>query len=263
MGKKDDKEKVIGDGVAELGLTAPADTSLPTTQEEPFDDGLGEINQDDLIIPRLKVGQSQSPGDVAGKLFIDVTGDTTDQIELVLLKLNKSRVLFPEKFSKDSEPLCRSQDFVVPEADNDKISPMAETCAKCAYAKWSKDDTGKGKPPRCNEVWNMLVLDFETYIPAWFSLKSTALKPGRKIISMLKLRGTAKKIPAWGFKFTVNVDTRSGDGGTSYIPVFSSLTKLAGEDRDNMNLIHAQLAGESVSSDDAPETDNTQTNEDF
>lgn len=224
--------------------------NLPATQDEPFDDGMGEITQEDLIIPRLKVGQKQSPGDVAGKLFIDVTGDVNDEMKLVLLKIKKSRVLFPQDFSRDAEPLCRSQNFITPETDNEKFEPLAEACADCEYSKWTKSDSQKSKPPRCNEVWNFLVVDIETYMPAWFSLKSTALKPARKIISMLKLRGTAKRIPAWGFSFLVSIDSRPGDSGDSFIPVFSDLNELSKDDRENMNLIHDQLVDEEINTDD-------------
>ena len=221
----------------------------------PFDDGMGEITQDDLIIPRLKVGQSQSLGDVAGKLFIDVSGDVADEMELVLLKIHKSRVLFPEKFSRDSEPLCRSQDFIVPEDLGEGIEPMAASCADCPYGKWTKGATPKkNTPPRCSEVWNFLVLDYESFMPVWFSLKSTALKPARKIVSMLKLRGTARMIPAWGFKFKANVEVRSGDSGESYLPVFSELTELDPEDRKNMDLIHNQLADETAGFDQEGES---------
>jgi len=255
--KKDEvvegKQKVVEEDQGTLPV-ANTSTEMTTQETEPFDDGMGEITQDDLIIPRLKVGQKQSPGDVAGKLFIDVTGDMVDEMQLVLLKLNKSRVLFPEDFSRDSEPLCKSQNFITPET-SDKFTTMADKCSECTYGKWAKSNSGKQKPPRCQETWNFLVLDFESYMPCWFSLKSTALKPARKIISMLKLRGTAKRIPAWGFKFTVNVDARIGDSGDSYLPVFSALQELSTEDRRSMDLIHDQLAGETVE----PDTPNAPT----
>ncbi len=242
----------------EVGLV-PAVREVADVPATQFDDGMGDVTQEDLIIPRLKVGQNQSPGDVAGKLYIDVSGDAVETMEIVLLKMNKSRVLFPEDFSRDSEPLCRRQDFKVPEIINDGCKPMAEKCAECAYGKWTKGSNGKQKPPRCQEVWNFLVLDYETYMPAWFSLKSTALKPARKIISMLKLRGTAKKIPAWGFKFEVEVASRSGDAGDSYVPVFSGLTLLEDDDRESMDLIHDQLAGEQAKFEetDKPITDDS------
>lgn len=222
----------------------------------PFDDGLGEVSQEDLIIPRLKIGQAQSDGDVAGKLFIDITGDVIDEMELVLLKLTKGRVLFPEDFSRDSEPLCKSQNFKTPEESVE--SPMSTECKECPYAKWTKSSTRKNKPPRCNEVWNLLVLDYENYVPCWLSLKSTALKPARKIISMLKLRGTAKRIPCWGFKFTITINIRTGDSGNSYVPAFSALTELGSDDMESMELIHAQLASEQVNFDEEAETPQNQ-----
>jgi hypothetical protein len=245
-------------------LSSVGEPAVPATQtNEPFDDGLGDITQEDLIIPRLKIGQRQSPGDVAGKLFLDISGDTMDTMELVLLRMNKSRVLFPEDFSRDSKPLCRSQDFKCPETNNDGFEPMAESCAECPYGKWTKGSNGSSKPPRCNEVWNFLVLDYETYMPAWFSLKSTAIKPARKIVSMLKLRGTAKLIPSWHFRFSVEVEMRSGAAGDSFVPVFSSLTLLDDEDRENMDIIQKQLAGEQVSFEDTDSPESGESVEDF
>ncbi|MEA1866579.1 MAG: hypothetical protein U9N19_00520, partial [Thermodesulfobacteriota bacterium] len=82
--------------------------------------------------------------------------------------------------------------------------------------------------------------------PMWFSLKSTALKPARKIISALKMRGHAKRIPSWGFSFNVEVETRTGDSGDSYIPTFSGLAELNESDRANMDIIREQLIGEDV-----------------
>lgn len=253
-------EEVI-EGTQVEGLPATTNESLPAVQ--PFDDGLGEVTQEDLIIPRLRVGQKQSDEAVTGKLFIDITGDVSEEMELVLLKMNKGAVLWPKPFSRDSEPLCKSNDFIVPDP---KIKdPMATTCAECAYSKWTKGTGKKSTPPKCKETWNFLVLDYVNYMPAWFSLKSTALKPARKIISMLKLRGTAKKIPCWGFKFQVTVEKRLDDSGDSYLPVFSSLKELEADEREGIDFIHAQLAGEKAGFDEPDGGSDTGVNdeEDF
>jgi len=223
---------------------------LPAVADEPFDDGLGDVTQEDLIIPRLRVGQKQSEGDVEGKLFIDVTGDAVEEMTLVILKMHKSRILFPEDFNLENDPLCKSDDSKVPNNAEDVFTPMSDTCADCEYAKWTKNDAGKSKPPRCNESWDFLVLDYNTFMPCWFSLKSTALKPARKIVSMLKLRGTVKKIPAWGFKFTASVSMITSPAGNSYVPVFSSLDELEADDFEQMTLIHNQLSGEQANFED-------------
>ena len=246
-------------------MTKTANETLPAVKEQTevatappvFDDGLGDVTQADLIIPRLKVGQKQSANDVIGKLFIDITGDAMEEITLVVLKMQKSRVLFPEVFSRENEPLCKSDNNKTPNETEDGFVPMADNCSVCEYAKWGKSDNGKSKPPRCNETWNFLVLEYDTFMPCWFSLKSTALKPARKIVSMLKMRGTAKKIPAWGFKFTASVKEISSAAGNSYIPAFSNLEELDKDDFESMTLIHNQLAGETAGFDE-PEDDTPQ-----
>jgi len=229
----------------EAGL--PADTN--------FDDGLGELDSSDLIIPRLVVAQDNSvdvPDEAKGTLYCDVTGDSHTEMNLAIIKFAKSRILFPEKYKKGNDPLCRSHDFITPADDIDDAMPMSDNCADCDYSKWSKGNT----PPSCNECWNLLVVDLDSYLPAWFTLKSTALKTGRKLISALKMRSSAQKIPVWGFSFSAAVEERVGDSGNSYIPTFSGITVLDGDDRENMNLIRQQLAGEGVQS-AAGEEDNS------
>ena len=212
---------------------------------EAFDDGLGEVTQEDLIIPRLKIGQKQSKAEgVEGKLYVDITGNAIDEMSLVILKMHKNRVLFGE-YDENNKPLCKSDNFITPNI-MDGVTPMSKTCKDCAYAKWTKNTAGKSKPPKCNELWNFLVLDFDTYMPAWFSLKSKALKPARKIVSMLKLRGTIKQIPAWGFKFTTTITEVLSAKGNSYIPIFSNLVELEKDDFESMTLIHNQLINEQV-----------------
>ena len=223
------------------------ETSLAVQAAEPFDDGLGELSADDLIIPRIVVGQAQSqiPDEAKGTLYCEVTGDMKSEMTMVIIKMSKSRVLFPGKFSRNSKPLCKSSNFIIPDEIEDS-EPMAVTCAECKEAKWGTNRT----PPRCNETWNLLVIDLESYTPAWFSLKSTMLKPVRKILSALKMRATAKRIPVWGFSFKVAIDVRSGTGGDSFVPVFSNIKELDEADTGNMSTVRQQLAGEQITPED-------------
>lgn len=230
-----------------MGVAVPAVQS-----QEPFDDGLGELSAEDLIIPRIVVGQAQSqiPDEAKGKLYCEVTGDIREEIEMVIIKMSKSRVMFPEKFSRDSKPLCKSSNFIVPDEMEDQ-EPMSATCADCQYSKWGAGRT----PPACNETWSLLVIDLESYTPAWFSLKSTMLKSARKILSALKMRATAKRIPVWGFSFMVGIEVRSGAGGDSYVPTFSNIKQLDTDDAANMATVRSQLAGEKINPDDYSKQD--------
>lgn len=225
-----------------------------------FDDGLGELDSSDLIIPRLNITQPTTPeisADQVGKFCINVTGDYTDTMTVAIIKLSKSRILFPEKYKRDNDPLCRSHNFMTPANDIEGATPMCETCGLvdgdkkkhvCSYANWGAGN----EPPRCQEVWNLLIVDLETYMPMWFSLKSTALKPLRKIVSSIKMISSAKKIPMWRMKFEMSITKITNDSGTFFVPSFSGLTTMEKDDADNMDAIRGQLVGVDVKDSQEP-----------
>lgn len=235
--------------------TAVATTTgtAPAVINEPFDNGLGELDASDLIIPRLTITQPTTPdinAENIGKFCINVTGDFNDTMRVVLIKLSKSRILFPKKYSRDNEPLCRSHNFQTPANDIDGATPMAEHCGLlagekkkhlCQYANWTVDEQGKQEAPRCQETWNLLIVDLENYMPMWFSVKSTGLKPLRKIVSAISMISNAKRLPMWNLGFDMAIEKTTNDSGTFYVPAFSGLSQLEADDSENMNAIRAQL----------------------
>lgn len=267
-----------------MTVEATTKTAVATTTQnniadyqEPFDNGLGELDAGDLIIPRLSITQPTTPDiDAAqvGKFCVNITGDYHDAMRVAIIKLSKSRVLFPEKYKRDNDPLCRSHDFKVPANDIKDAAPMAASCGLipgekkkhvCEYANWGADNT----PPRCQEVWNLLIVDLESYMPMWFSVKSTGLKPLRKIVSAIAMISAAKRIPMWrmGFDMAIYMDTN--DSGKFYLPVFSGLSALEEADAINMDAIRAQLVHvdikDAVEPDkqEAPATVSTPADEEF
>lgn len=261
-------------------VATTAGTSVAIIQE-PFDNGLGELEVGDLIIPRLSITQATTPDlapENAGKFCINVTGDYLDKMTAVLIKLTKSRILFPEKYKRDNEPLCRSHDFKFPANDIKGATPMCDTCGlldiapgekrakhKCDYANWGKD----GSAPRCQETWNFLLVDLESYMPMFFSLKSTALKPTRKIVSAISMISQAKRLPMWGMKFDMALDKTTNDSGTFYLPVFSGLSALDKDEAAIMADIRKQLANVDIKDStepdmpDAPPSTEAPTDEEF
>ena len=240
----------------------------PAVYNEPFDDGLGEMGSGDTIIPRLNITQSQTPDlpdGMEGKFCINVTGDYNDEMDVVVIKLSKSRILFPDKYKRDNAPLCRSHDFITPADDIKDAKPMCHTCelmpqtaediaAKrkpvhhCVYANWGS----YGAPPRCNEVWNLLIVDIATYMPMWFSLKSSALKPAKKILSAIKMIAKAKRIPACVLSIKMQTEKTTNDSGTYFIPKFSHPLLLDEENAKNMALIRAELDGVNIKDSNEP-----------
>lgn len=250
-------------------------TNLPAATNEPFDSGLEALDRGDVIIPRLTITQPTTPDvDAAniGKFSVNITGDFYDGMKLVCIKLTKGRILWPEKYSKDNEPLCRSHNFSTPAGDIEGAEPMCHTCAvtpdtrrgehACPYANWAVDKKGKPVAPRCQEVWNMLVLDLETYMPMYLSLKSTSIKPAKKLFSAINILSGARRIPLWGWSFGVTLKMESNDSGKFYVPIFTSPTAVSPEELEAMSGIRAQLANVEMRSEERPEAPvSTQTTE--
>jgi hypothetical protein len=246
----------------EVAVINETTTAMTAPNNENFETGMEDMDAGDLIIPRLSITQPTTPDIAAenqGKFHVNITGDFQEAMSAVMIKLSKSRILFPEKYKRDNVPLCRSHDFKVPANDIPEAKPMAESCgllplvpgekkAKhiCPYANWTADEKNKPVPPRCQEVWNSLIVDLDSYLPMWFSLKSTALKPFRKIVSAISMISQAKKIPMWGMKFDMSLYKEINDSGTFYIPTFSSPAALDKENAVNMAAIRQQLAGVDV-----------------
>jgi len=254
---------------------APQTTTAMAAYQEPFDNGLRELDAGDLIIPRLTCTQPTTPdiaADQVGKFCINVTGDYQDTMRVSMVKLTKSRILFPEKYKRDNDPLCRSHDFQNPANDIPGAEPMCKTCGlhpgdkknhACSYANWGADNS----PPRCQETWNLLIVDIDTYMPMWFSVKSTALKPLRKIVSAVSMICQAKRLPMWSLGFDMALEKITNDSGTFYVPQFSGLVALPPDDAENMNAIRNQLVNvdikDAVEQDEQPAPPAAHQDEDF
>jgi len=245
-------------------------TAVATTQgtavaayQEPFDDGLGALDSGDLIIPRLIITQKTTPGietENIGKFFINLTGEFFNSMRLTTLKLTKGRILWPNEYDKDNEPLCRSHDFAYPADDIQNATPMASSCGLlpgdpkkhvCPYADWTLDKKGKPKPPQCSELWNLLVLDLDSYMPMFFTVKSTGIKPAKKFYSAVNIIGKAKNIPMWNQEFTINLMVANFDSGPAYIPSFVGPKQLSAEESEVVNSIRYQMADVDMRTDDA------------
>lgn len=244
---------------------------------EPYDDGLGAMESSDLIIPRMTLVQSKTKNigkEHAGKFHVNVTGDFLEELRVVAIKFGKSRILFPEDFDPENEPLCRSYDFIKP-ADNIE-KPMCDSCEKihgsdkykCAYANWTKNEKGKSKPPRCKETWDYIFLDLNTYMPMICSFKSTALTNMKRYNSGLKMLCKARNLQMWDFYATLGVTMHPTKEDT-YVPVTSGIMPLSAEERETMRNIREQLKDVSVKdikeemSDDGIDSGGTEEDEKF
>jgi len=229
----------------------------PETDLESF---YKEDGQDDNLdyIPSLKIAQK---GEFLGQLYCPDMEQAWPEMEVALLRVTNSRVLWPEEFNKENLPLCRSQDGLTPscdipedsEAEEENIKflpPMAIKCKDCPYSKWS----GKNKPPRCMDVRDLLLIDLNTSIPFFYSVYSIALSPFnqklKKPLMMRKMSLTAQRkrkgespghISMFSFNLGTELDSRAS--GDSYKPIFNNISELDDEMKFFTGTVAMQLRG--------------------
>ena len=225
------------------------DTETPAVIDDAaaFLEAQAETQEPVEVIPRLKIEQKNP--EHLGKLYSEDVAQSWDSMDLVVLRVSDSRILWPETFSKDNVPACKSNDSItpvpledIPADDQSGYDVKADSCEKCPFSGWSTVG-GKRVPPACNESKDLLVIDRESMIPFFISFSSLGLSAvNKQLLRPLRLRVMALSAqrrsaglpPAhtamFGFKLSTLFDER--DSGTSYQPIFSNLEELSDEDKD-------------------------------
>jgi hypothetical protein len=172
-------------------------TALAVQDEIPGDDGLGDFDQSDIVIPRVKIVQAMSEEGTQGKFRINLTGDEFDSMNVVFLKFSKGRVYFPKDSDAD-EPTCKSNDGALPASTIE--APIAAKCETCPLSQWSDK-----KPPQCSETYNFLGVTVEDLFPFWLSLKGMSISPTKRFLSSVKIASKAKGRKLWQAQTTIGV----------------------------------------------------------
>ena len=133
------------------GIVAQTVTPTPTVLA-PVPVGLDQLYEDDLVIPRVSIIQPTSREGTPGRLKMNITGEEREQIDLVVLRVQRGKVLWSATLGED--PICKSNDGIVPSAD----SPQSDVCCEvhgnhlrpvCPAATW-RPNPGNGvrlEPP--------------------------------------------------------------------------------------------------------------------
>lgn len=175
----------------------------------------GEENLEDGDVgmpPRLRISQPNRPirvGDeevTPGNILNSLTGQMWERIEFVpVMFLSRTRVMWPEKFDAESEPLCVSDDGDVPSRGTE---PMPGPCATCPMAQFVD-----GARPRCAVQRNFIVWIVETGEPVILTMQSTAIASAKQLTALAKGSGIKRSITMATTKLR---DSR----GSWYVPVF-------------------------------------------
>jgi hypothetical protein len=208
--------------------------------------GYEDFDSSDLIIPRVKIIQPTSRKGTAGKFSMNLTEEEFDQMTISVIKASRSRVLWPPVDSDIEEPLCKSSDFLMPDASVQ--APLSSACAEyvmrgdlkvletvCTKAKWINNER-----PACNQVYNLLCLTSEN-VPFWIALSGSSIGPVKRFISAVALQ--RKKL--WQFESVIATEERSKPS-RHYVIRFGTPRQLSGERLRMVGELVIQLKNQSA-----------------
>lgn len=146
------------------------------------DDGLGEIDRDDIRISARVFNMKGTDPKTGRKIPEDAYFDTVDEtvsdtIDAALLDLHKSNLYSRFSNAEDrTEIICRSYDRVTGTMQD---SGEQRPCKGCPDAEWRNEVVdGKQKRARnCGPVYNVFAVDRGTGLPFVVRFKRTSLDP--------------------------------------------------------------------------------------
>ena len=169
-----------------------ATTSTALSKTPKGSRGFEEATEEDLVQPRLKIGQGLSPvvkdgGVKLGELYNSITQLSYGE-ELVIQPVFffKSRIKWLPR-DEEGDIDCRAMDA--------KVGDKYKDCTACAFKEWGTDDNGENIPPPCTEIYNFLsmvrdqkdkTLNGQLVVVSYMK---TTFSEGRQILSKMRYSG--------------------------------------------------------------------------
>jgi len=223
-------------------LRHPMDVQIP--EELQGYTGFEDIDSSAFVIPRMKIVQPTSKEGTQGRLRINLTGDEFAAMDVVIVKAMQGRVLWDHDNAGNEKPLCRSSDFLHPDASIE--NPPSPECVRrvtsttkktmlkpvCPNAVWNGTEK-----PACGETWNLLCIQKDEFLPFWLSVAGTSIAPVRRYLSAIALR----RCPLWQFETVISTDEQKGDRGRYFVVKFESPKPITRELEDQLIPMVAEL----------------------
>jgi hypothetical protein len=161
------------------------------------------MSREDFKLPILRIVQQQShnaPEGSAGHFLNSITNTASQYLLAVVLRVNKTRILWPRDFGADSQPLCASDDSLIPRpqfvatAITDWLGfkmggvQIPSKCEACPLKEWPEDID---KPP-CALSYKYVIVDLESGMPGLLNLSRTAVGMARALNTLLVTGGLKK-----------------------------------------------------------------------
>jgi hypothetical protein len=199
--------------------------------------GIDKLSPDDFSIPVYKLVQTntkiEDADQLAGKWYRTDTGEIAETLKLLIIGIQKSRILFKSDYDGEGKALCRSDDSIAPRPEhvgqpiyynagrNGRETQIAEadgsqfdmtlpaTCAECPLSQWEVN----GNPPPCrlSDGWAALTMEGD---PVLIRFGGSAAKMSAKLRNLARA-ATAKRRPLI-VEFASHFE--KGDRGQYYVP---------------------------------------------
>jgi len=159
--------------------------------------GIEDFPDTSVVIPRLIIGQPNNlSGYAEGKFINNLTQETFDKLNVVVLRFKRSRTLWPAgKPNKGDEPECRAGD--AKKADIEFTGRECNRCNKehdhcvdekeqpvCEHAKFTEDFR-----PECRLGYHLLLIASPSGDVFVMTLTGKGISPTNKLLSNFKVRG--------------------------------------------------------------------------
>lgn len=209
-----------------VNVTSAAGTALAPTESY----GLEGFTLKPAIL-KLVQNTTTDEGAVKGKLFDTLSKANFDRMQVVPLSIKLTRVLFPPNGDLGAEPLCRSNDGIVPSPDAQV--PQCEKCANCDMGPkaWGKFKS-TGKKPDCQEKYRLLFIDRESGLPYFISIGGKSITQLKKLkdaiyrdVLSCKMKKEFRSLYDYTFELVPLMVT--GKRGNYYELTFTNLKKIA------------------------------------
>lgn len=203
--------------------------------------GIENLNPDDFSIPVMKLVQSNTkissldPQEIEtylGQWYRTDTGEMAETVKMLIIGIQKSRILFPSEYSGEGKALCRSDDSITPRDDhapavyylagNEKRKTIVSepeggaqdliipaTCAECPLSQWGMN--GEKPPCRLSDNWAALTSEGD---PVLIRFGGSAAKISAKLRNLARA-ATAKRRPLY---VELSSHFEKGEIGQYYVP---------------------------------------------
>lgn len=210
MKKKNNKKKT------EENLPVEKEGLLPAMKQPR---GLAPIDEEDRILPRLKLLQALSPETLdkqgsSGEFVNSISGENfKEKVEFIPLFWTKSRILWKAR-DEGGGIICRSFDG--------RISSSRENCLTCDKRLWKTE--GKERiQPECTSFINLVTLVKGR--PVAISFGKSSYTTGKRFINLVTLKG----VDIFSFVYVLSSQEATTDKGRFFVAKIDDPSKRTDE----------------------------------